>query len=93
MGLDNETNETESKNKWMRFAYMILFLFFYSLAEILVGAIVFVQFLFVVIKNSPNEALKAFGFELSIYIKEIIGFVTYNHDRKVYPFESWPKAE
>ena len=93
MNQNDEIKDVAVENKWVRFAYMLLFLFFYSLAEILVGAIVLVQFIFVVIKNSPNEPLKVFGAELALYIKEIIGYVTYNHNRKVYPFQAWEKVD
>ena len=93
MNQENEVKSSEEDNKWVRFGYMLLFLVFYSLAEVIVGVIVFVQFVLVLFTNTPNEALKEFGQELGIYVKEIIGYVTYHHDRKVYPFEVWEKAD
>ena len=93
MDQENEVKSSEEENKWVRFGYMLLFLVFYSLAEVIVGVIVFVQFILVLFTNTPNGALKEFGQELGIYVKEIIGYVTYHHDHKVYPFQAWKKAD
>ena len=93
MSQENNVENSDKESKWMRLGYMLLFILFYSLAEALVFAIMFVQFILALVTGTPNDRLKNFGGELSIYIKDIVGYVTYNHDQKVYPFEAWKKAD
>ena len=90
-------DETRKKNltdtkTWMRLVYMILFVIAFNVAEIVLGAVVIVQFLFQLFTGQSNERLRTLGQGLGAYIYEIIVFLTYHADDKPFPFGHWPEG-
>ena len=75
---------------WLRGLFMALFLLIYGVAEILLTAVVLLQFLFVLISGEKNERLTGFGKSLSLFVYQIILYWTYNSEEKPFPFASWP---
>jgi hypothetical protein len=78
---------------WLRGLFMFLFLIIYGLAEIVLGAVVLLQFLFVLFSGEKNLWLKEFGAGLSIFIYRIIAYWTYNTEEKPFPFAPWPGVD
>ncbi len=78
---------------WLRVLYMLLFTLFYTVAEIVLGAVVIIQIFFVLIKGDPNERLLTFGSQLSKYVYQIFMYLTYNSEEKPYPFSDWPTGD
>ncbi|MDH5230438.1 MAG: DUF4389 domain-containing protein [Gammaproteobacteria bacterium] len=77
---------------WVRGLYMLLFIFIYAIAEVVLGAVVFIQFGFTIFTNKTNQALKDFGAQLSVFIYDIFRYLTYNTEDKPFPFKSWPET-
>jgi len=82
-----------TKATWVRGLYMVLFVVFYSITEILVTVVVVFQFLHVLLTGRQNERLLSFGNSLSIYVYEMMSFFTYNSEEKPFPFGEWPVEE
>ena len=78
---------------WMRGLYMLLFAIFYSLAEIVLFAVVIFQFILKLVTGETNERLLALGQSFATYIYQIIQFLNFNSEQKPYPFTVWPKGE
>lgn len=68
---------------------MLLFVFIYSAAEVVLGALVLVHFILVLIHGEPDQRLKEFGNDLSGFIYQVFLFLTYNTDEKPFPFKPW----
>lgn len=81
-----------TRDTWMRGLYMLLFLVFYTLAELVVGAVVVFQFLSRLITGEVNERLLQFGQQLSRYLYDTLRFFTFNSEEKPYPFSPWPQT-
>ena len=81
------------RGTWLRALYMVLFAVIYNVAEIVVAAVVLLQFLFVLFLGEGNPRLLAFGKGLSTYIYQIFLFLTYNSEEMPFPFSPWPTAE
>ena len=77
---------------WMRGLYILLFAVIYSLAELVLIAVVVFQFLARLITGEVNARLLEFGQQLSRYLYDMLRFFTFNSDDKPYPFASWNKA-
>ncbi len=75
---------------WLRGLYMLLFVMIYSVTEILVAAVVVLQFFFVLLSGKQNTRLREFGNSLSIFIYQIMSYWTYNSEEKPFPFAAWP---
>jgi hypothetical protein len=84
-----KSNLTSSKH-WVRLVYMLLFAFFLYVASFVVGILVIVQFLFALVTGSDNRKLRELGGSLTIYIKEVLLFLTFNSEFKPFPFADWP---
>lgn len=82
----------KSKSIWMRLVFMLVIGFLYSVSRIVVGAVIIVQFLWVLFTSETNAKLQAFGKSLATYTNEIILYLTFNTEDRPYPFDlDWPK--
>ena len=82
-----------SPSIWIRGLYMILFFVLYEIAEVVIGAVVVVQFLVVLATGSRNPRLLKFGRQLSAYAYQVFLFQTFNTEVKPFPFSDWPQGE
>jgi hypothetical protein len=76
---------------WIRGLYILLFAIIYSIAEIVVVAVVVFQFLSTLFMGQNNQQLLRLGRSLSDFIRQVLLFVTYNSDEKPFPFGPWPE--
>ena len=91
--MDPEIKENlASSNTWGRALFMLLFGIIYSVSKVVLIAVVFLQFCFVLFTNSPNDRLLQLGAELSEFVYRIFLFLTYNSEEKPFPFADWPSA-
>lgn len=91
MATELKTN-LRKKSTWMRGLYMLLFAVFYSIAEVVIGAVVIFQFLFALFTGKTNARLVLFGRSLSIYVYQVMLYLTFNSEEQPYPFGEWPQA-
>ena len=75
---------------WLRGFYILLFLVFYSVAKVVIFAIILFQFVLTVVTGKTNERLVKLGLSLSTYSYQILTFLTFNTDYHPYPFGAWP---
>jgi len=84
-------NTQESiKNRWVRGAFVLLFLFAMRIASLLVFAVAVFQFLHTLFAARANLKAQRFGKALGFYLNETAQFVSYNVDTKPWPFTEWP---
>jgi hypothetical protein len=81
------------RSRLIRGLVVLLFLLFSRIAGGLLVLVAFFQFFSTLICKRPNEQLKSFGGSLGVYLKQIAEFVSYNVDRKPWPFSGWPSPE
>ncbi|NOQ68946.1 MAG: DUF4389 domain-containing protein [Gammaproteobacteria bacterium] len=92
--MSNEIKENlKQQSTWIRGLYMLMFALFYSIAEIVLFAVVLVQFFFKLFTGQTNPRLRMLGQSIATYIYQIIQFLTFNSDYHSYPFGPWPKGE
>ena len=91
--LNEVTENLKDTNVWIRLLYMLLFWIIYCVAEVVLGAVVVFQFLFVLFSGNRNEKLLGFGGQLSTFIYQVLRFLTFNSETRPYPFADWPAAE
>ena len=77
---------------WLRGLYILMFLVFYSVAKVIIFAIVLFQFVLTVVTGKTNEKLVKLGLSLSTYSYQILTFLTFNSDYHPYPFGEWPNG-
>lgn len=81
----------KQKSTWLRLFFMVVMGLIYGLSRIVIGAVIIIQFFYVLLTGETKEELKSFGHSLAIYSYEIIEFLTFNNDEKPFPFDgAWP---
>jgi hypothetical protein len=83
----------KSQSTWIRGLYMLLFAFFYTIAEIVLFAVIVFQFLLKLFTADTNERLRKLGQCLSTYIYQVLRYLNFNSEYQPYPFGAWPKGE
>ena len=81
----------KSKSIWMRLLFMLVITLLYSVSRIVVGAVVIVQFFWVLFTSETNQKLQVFGKSLAAYTNQIILYLTFNTEERPFPFDmDWP---
>ena len=89
---DELKNNLTRGQTWQRLLFIVLFAFIYTVAEVVIAAVVIVQFGFELIAGRRNQNLLDLGASLSRYAYEVLLYVTYNSDRRPFPFSDWPQG-
>lgn len=83
----------KQQSTWLRALYMLMFSFFYGIAEFVLFAVVLIQFLFKLFTGKTNPRLLKLGQTIATYVYQIIQYLTFNSEYQAYPFGAWPKGE
>jgi len=86
------TDQYEGKEGWMRVLFVALFWVVFYLTQFVVGVVALAQCVFTLISGSPNLHLMKFGDSLSRYVQEILQYITFNTDKRPFPFTDFPKS-
>jgi len=79
---------------WIRLLYMALFAILYSVAEVVIVAVVVYQFLNILLtRGNKDEKVANLGLQLSSYVYQILQFQTFNTESKPYPMSDWPSGK
>lgn len=83
----------KSESFWLRSLFMVLFFIVYRIVDILVLLVAISQWFYVLLSGDANDGLRQFAKGLSLYVAQIINYLSYNSEEKPYPFSDWPKEE
>lgn len=91
--MDDMKENLKSSDTWTRVLYMLLFMVLYSLAEVVLTAVIVFQLLLVLFTAKKNARLLKLGQSLSTYVYQVLSFLSFNSDSHPYPMGAWPKGE
>jgi len=86
---DLKSKVTDS-SAWLRLLFILLFAAIYSVAEMVVVAVVVFQFLCVLFTGKRNDKVLSLGARLSSFAYQVFRYLTYNSDERPFPFADWP---
>tara|TARA_X000001036_G_scaffold262769_1_gene244239 strand:+ start:66 stop:386 length:321 start_codon:yes stop_codon:yes gene_type:complete len=75
---------------WVNFFLKVIYLIFLNFIIPFLGFITLLQLLFSLGSKKPNDNLISFSKKISIYIYQIINFITYSSDERPWPFNAFP---
>ena len=81
------------EGKIIKLVYLILFLIIFSVMDAVLIVIVILQAALTFFSDEPSDTLRNFGSSLSVYLKQIVAFLSYASEQKPYPFSDWPDSE
>jgi hypothetical protein len=83
----------KSRTTWLRLLFMLVLVLIYGVSRLVVGAVVLLQFLWVLFTGETNERLRELGQSLATYTYQVIRYLTYNTDSRPFPFDDdWPSS-
>jgi hypothetical protein len=86
--------ETEKREHHLiRLLYMILFWIFLRLSLVVTGFIAVIQWVILWFQDEPIESLMEFAGPLKSFQAQILSYLTFESDDKVFPFADWPSEE
>ncbi len=86
-----EDVKESNKPSLMRALYIVLFLIVGRFVSMIVCFVAIFQFIYSLMFDKPNEKVLEFTKSLSEFAKEIIGYVSFNTQKKPWPIGDWPK--
>lgn len=75
---------------WLRGLHMVLFAIAYNVVEAMLALTAVFQFFSALITGKVNEPLLRFAKNGSLYIQEVLEFLTFNSEIRPFPFSEWP---
>jgi len=90
---DGSTETKTPRSIWMRGLLMILMAVAYQLASTLLLFVAIIQFILVLVSETPNQRLSAFGRSLGRYQAQNANFVSFASEELPFPFAEWPTSD
>jgi hypothetical protein len=87
------TYKEHCKNVLIRWIFMLLFLIISRIIGACVALIAVFQLFYSLVARKPNANVTDFGRDLSIYLAEIVKFLSYATEDKPWPFSPWPQPD
>jgi len=75
---------------WFNFFLKVFYLIFLNFIIPFLGFVTLLQLLFSLGSKKPNDNLISFSKKISIYVYQIINFITYSSDERPWPFNAFP---
>ena len=89
---ENSIEQAGNSSKWLRALYMVLFAVLFKAAEFVMWVVVVFQLVITLATDRPNRRLQRFCQQLSIYVGSLWMFLTYNSEKKPFPYSDWPTS-
>ena len=83
-------NSSSFKDRLVKGLYLVLFAILFDLVQLVVVLIALVQYILLLTTGATLPRLRELGLSLGRYLKEIVGFLTFEEDHAPYPFSHWP---
>ena len=89
--MDDELKQhVRDSGVWMRLLFMLVLAVLYGVAEVVLSAVVVLQFLIVLFTGEKNARLLSLGAGLSTYAYQVFRYLTFNSEQRPFPFSDWP---
>ena len=84
------TKNIKEPSIWVNFFLKVFYLIFLNFIIPFLGFVTLLQLLFSLGSKKPNDNLISFSKKISIYVYQIINFITYSSDERPWPFNAFP---
>jgi len=95
--IENSTKPSGSPFKnpetWKRGLFMLVFMFVFGVGQSILFLVSFVQFIWLLFKQAPNQPLANFGQSLALWLSDTARFLTCATEEKPFPWKAWPCVE
>ncbi|SMF20138.1 DUF4389 domain-containing protein [Pseudobacteriovorax antillogorgiicola] len=78
---------------WTRLVHMVILFVAFRITELILYAIIILQFFMTMITGKRLENLDKLSSDLSHYMKNIMLYLSFNHDERPFPFSEWDQTK
>ena len=89
---DDIVENLSRPEQWLRVLFMAVLVVGLYVVGLMLTLVTVGQVLFSLVTGSDNDNLRALGKSLSLYVKQILDFLTYNSEIKPFPFSPYPDS-
>lgn len=90
---ENSVVPGNKRNIWMRGLFMLLMALALHVSGTVLGIVAVIQFVMVLLNDTPNVRLVSFGRSMGNYMRQIVNYLTFATEEVPFPFSEWPAAE
>lgn len=90
---ENSDTTTSKRNLWARGFLMLLMAFAFQVSGTVMFVVTVIQFVLMLLNDTPNARLVSLGSSLGRYMQQIINFLTFATEEIPFPFSDWPSGE
>jgi hypothetical protein len=76
-----------------RVIFMLLMALAFHVCGTVLAIVVIIQFVMVLVSDTPNARLVSFGRNLGSYLRQIVIYLTFATEEVPFPFSDWPAGE
>jgi len=93
-GTGRVEEHVKSRSTWIRLLFLIVFGGIYLLSRFVVGAVVVLQFFWLLFSGEVNPRLTAAGESLATYTYQLVRYLTFASDVRPFPVDQdWPSTK
>ena len=89
---DDIVENLTQPSQWLRVLFMIVMVVALYVVGLMLTLVTVGQVVFSLVTGGSNDNLRALGRSLTLYVKQILDFLTYNSEIKPFPFSAYPDA-
>lgn len=90
---ENSVVPDNNRNIWMRGFFMLLMALACHASVTVLFIIALIQFVIMLINDTPNKRLVSFGRSLARYLQQITNFMIFATEEIPFPFNDWPTGD
>jgi len=79
-------------NIWLRLVFMLVFAVVFAATRVVLVVVIAAQFLWVLFTANRNDKLLGFGSQLATFIYQIYRYLSFNTEKRPFPFDDFPSA-
>ncbi|HEY0666407.1 MAG TPA: DUF4389 domain-containing protein [Gallionella sp.] len=92
MNDQTEITQSSRRNVWTRGIFMLLILLAIHVSGTVLFLVTLIQFLLVLLSETPNARLVTFGRSLGRYLQQCVNYLIWASEDKPFPFSDWPSG-
>jgi nucleoside recognition membrane protein YjiH len=89
---ENSVTPGNKRNIWIRGLFMLLMFFAFQVSGTVLCIVIVIQFVMVLLSDTPNARLVSFGRSLGRYLQQIADFQAFATEQMPFPFNDWPSV-
>lgn len=90
---ENSDTTINKRNLWIRGFFMLLMAFAFQVSGTVMFVMTVIQFVLMLLNDTPNSRLVTFGRSLGRYLQQIVSFLTFAAEEIPFPFSDWPSGD